>query len=473
MKRIIALSAVFICVAHLFCGCSLFSPVNSFANAVKTNRYQDAVDIFDEKINGNSDDESKCVAVLQEALTKAWTSYVEESIGQEEFEIIMTTLNNIESSLNLLGRQLDEVNSNYGAVSASKTAFQNGMKQFEEGEYAEAIKSLKLVIPKDEKNFKTAVQKRLEAEKLYEQEIIEHAQKLYENGDYSAMFELINNAERLIGETSNLLEFEKEKRTAIAETMIDQSFEQENYLEVITTYIKAQKNGKTTISSDMTSKYSISKDKYSNDVLNRASVAFGDSKDYESAISILREAVSQLQYKGIDEGMIQLFNNAIDTYREFIPVSLFSLDCIQTTGIGVGTTDDNIYRDLSSNTYQGETVMYKNSYHTRDSYAVYNLNMRFSTLEGVVYVPYDAYHYTSAWESGGRNAGEIIVYGDDVELYRIKLSRNDYDPIQISINVSGVRILKIVIVGSWYEDKGWWSYSLHPMICLACCTVQK
>lgn len=64
----------------------------------------------------------------------------------------------------------------------------------------------------------------------------------------------------------------------------------------------------------------------------------------------------------------------------------------------------------------------------------------------------------------------IKIYGDGILLYEApSITQNTFDPISLSINVTGVRELKIVNFGVWNGNDSGNIYfaSYHPMVCLA------
>lgn len=74
------------------------------------------------------------------------------------------------------------------------------------------------------------------------------------------------------------------------------------------------------------------------------------------------------------------------------------------------------------------------------------------------------------------NSPVVIIYGDDVELYRYSsLTAKTYDCIDFSVDVTDVKMLKIVLQRSIFND-GTASYGLYdatPVIGLAKLMVQR
>lgn len=206
-------------------------------------------------------------------------------------------------------------------------------------------------------------------------------------------------------------------------------------------------------------------DAYIENAVAEAQQIYDGNRDYEAAASYLRNVIGVV-------GENETLRSEIEKYASYAPVLLTSLDPIKKGDwLSVGTDMKKIYTDVSNNVYDSQTVIAPrcSSYRDKtedDSYVSYYLNSEYTTLTGVLYRPYDSLSCTSVW----KKTPVIKIYGDGILLYEApSITQNTFDPISLSINVTGVRELKIVNFGIWTETDNFDIYSkcYHPKVCLA------
>lgn len=206
-------------------------------------------------------------------------------------------------------------------------------------------------------------------------------------------------------------------------------------------------------------------DAYIENAVAEAQQIYDGNRDYEAAASYLRNVIGVV-------GENETLRSEIEKYASYAPVLLTSLDPIKKGDwLSVGTDMKKIYTDVSNNVYDSQTVIAPrcSSYRDKtedDSYVSYYLNSEYTTLTGVLYRPYDSLSCTSVW----KKTPVIKIYGDGILLYEApSITQNTFDPISLSINVTGVRELKIVNYGIWTETDNFDIYSkcYHPKVCLA------
>ena len=206
-------------------------------------------------------------------------------------------------------------------------------------------------------------------------------------------------------------------------------------------------------------------DAYIENAVAEAQQIYDENRDYEAAASYLRNVIGVV-------GENETLRSEIERYASYAPVLLTSLDPIQKgKWLSIGTDIKKVYTDVSNNIYDSQTVIAPrcSSYRNKtedDSYVSYYLNSEYTTLTGVLYRPYDSLSCTSVW----KKTPVIKIYGDGILLYEApSITQNTFDPISLSINVTGVRELKIVNYGIWTETDNFDIYSkcYHPKVCLA------
>ncbi len=206
-------------------------------------------------------------------------------------------------------------------------------------------------------------------------------------------------------------------------------------------------------------------DAYIENAVAEAQQIYDENRDYEAAASHLQSVIGVV-------GENETLRSEIEKYASYAPVLLTSLDPIQKgKWLSIGTDIKKVYTDVSNNVYDSQTVIApkRSSYRDKtedDSYVSYYLNSEYTTLTGVLYRPYDSLSCTSVWQK----TPVIKIYGDGILLYEAPgIDQNTFDPISLSINVTGVRELKIVNFGVWNGNDSGNIYfaSYHPMVCLA------
>ena len=174
-------------------------------------------------------------------------------------------------------------------------------------------------------------------------------------------------------------------------------------------------------------------------ILNDAKNGFA-ANGYKEAIRILSEGLQTLP----DDEIIM---EEISNYKEYQPVNLVDMDWISNTATGVEDyTDKNQYSEDS----YGNT--YNTSFSLSSGSVIYNLNYKFKQFQCTIACPAGIQY------SSFRDSAEVTIYGDDELLYKSPKINNETKPIPISLDTSGVEILKI----SWESNGGnvWlnWGY---------------
>jgi hypothetical protein len=242
-----------------------------------------------------------------------------------------------------------------------------------------------------------------------------------------------------------------------------------NYVEVVSIYERAKDSewfvGPT---AEMTELYTSSKTTYLESAARDALSAFGIEKNYDAAIGVLRDAISKASS---NEGLVNELEAMVNEYREYIPIALTTLSPTQLNTVPSASLSTYLEigkdywehngKDVNGKQYTIDYLIGMNDTfppkHEEDAYVTYNLNYEYGVLSGVVFRPYSSLSCSSAWTK----PGYLRIYGDDVLIYESQpVTQNTYDNEYISIDVSGVRNLKIVLVGYWCED----SYDCHGKV---------
>ena len=251
--------------------------------------------------------------------------------------------------------------------------------------------------------------------------------------------------------------------------LVDEAYQAENYLLVAKLYEEASW-WDVEITESMEQQYEDSVTKYVASVSSMAQAAFGDKKDYNAAMSAIRPAL--VESKGISAIMGQL-ETMMNEYAEYAPVPLSSLSCTQSNQMyynsKYGSWRESNAQDVNGEFYNIENVLFPiHEYYDSDaevSYIQYMLNYQYSTFAGVVFRPYTSLSCADKWNY----PGTVKIYGDGQLLYQAPgITKNTYNSYPFSLDVSGVREVKIIMHGTWRDG-----YSSSPKVCLGDLELQK
>lgn len=204
------------------------------------------------------------------------------------------------------------------------------------------------------------------------------------------------------------------------------------------------------------------------EVFAEAADAFENGYDYESAIRIIQ--ASGLYGDDVDA--------EIAKYQEYAPVMLKEFEPVKKTrGIEVYPYGDAITMDINGHVYDGETVIapYKNTYDDvakseSDAYITYYLYGKYRIFDAVLYRTYES---LSVSPEDWPQETVAKIYGDDVLLYEgPAITQNTYEEYKIHADISGVRELKIVLLGVGLIPDTWPQW-YSPVLAIADVTVQK
>lgn len=474
MKRLTALILVVTMLVASLTGCG--GPTASFEAQVKKGNYSQAIEIYNEKIAGNAGDENAAITFLSSYLEEGFAGYVDGSLEEQAFLDRYATLEKINAALWVLD-DLSFTYEQYLGIKDSKESYRVAMEHADKGDLASTISALYFVTPEDSENYAAAQTKLAETIRTYQEQTIANAEQLAENGNFDEAIFCVDEAAFVVGYTPELENCLSELYTRKYTILVDDAFAAGDHAGVIRAYREASGNMYVVLTADMTGKYSTCATTYLNDVNARAEEAFGDNKDYSSAIQTLQAAIPDVE---TDETLVAELTQKIEHYQSYIPVHLASLEYTQKAEyIRVGDAAADDAKDVNGVHYDANTVIHptggslnsETASTEEEACVVYNLNFEYSTLTGTVYRPYRSLSSKKDWSK----AAVVKVYGDDVLLYESNaITDATYDTFDFEIDVTGVRNLKIVMLGVWSEASDWIGlYNRHPKVCLGDATLQR
>lgn len=469
---IVALAALILVFTMTACG----NPSDSFETQIEQGNYGKAIEIYTAKLSGNSEYENSARSFLQGYFEESWNNYKSGEIADQEFMNRYTTIEKVNEAVWAL-YDMDTVYHQYLSVKDSKDAYAKGTVYVAQGEFESAINVFSQVISDDTENYDNAQNALSEAIEQYQDEIIDSATQLAAAGNFDEAVFCIREAENIVDNTEKLEGCLSDLYTQKYTDSITAALEAGDHITVIKEYVEASANEYVAISSDLTNKYSSSFMKYLEVIDQKTAAAFGGDKDYSSAISILQSAIAEV---GVDASIVEALDERIAEYQAYIPVSLTSLDYTQKAKyINVGLASTSDATDVNGNKYDADTVLYPKGYFSHsdfatsddEAYVLYNLNLNYSTMSGTIYRPYSSLSATP--EEWGSTVS-VKIYGDDVLLYEApEITQNTYDSYPFTLDVTGVRNLKIVMRGIWSKKVGFAEYTRKPTVCMAEVMLQK
>ena len=211
-----------------------------------------------------------------------------------------------------------------------------------------------------------------------------------------------------------------------------------------------------------------------NSVAQEAATAFGTGKDYQAAIRVLQ--ASGLQGDDVDA--------LIEQYQGYAPIPLKTLTPTKSSKymrVGVSSGYENYYTDVNGNVYDCATVIqpkasgltlagYDIAGSESDSYVIYYLYGEYCSFDAILFRTYVS---LSVIDKTWPQSTTVKIYGDDVLLYEgPQITQGTYEQYSIHADVTGVRELKIVLLGVG-ATQDLYSTNCDPLLGIANATIQK
>lgn len=427
MKKIISILFVATLIFS-FAACGL-TGIKNFESAVDSLDVDSAAAAYDEDIQGNNRREEKASKYVVSKFQELIDEYGAGNVSEEDVGAFTDFVNELEKSSSFTASSEYHTLLNlYSDLQKSKECFNNAKNLMKSESYVETLDALSNVIEKDTENYSDA------------QALIKEAK------------------EKLLAQASKIMQDYSENGNYI---------DAKNYMDSLNwDYFDSEEK-------DLKDLLEKSKEKYISNTLASAEELF-NNKDCYGAIETLRVASGKSGLSDFDEKM--------EEYKTYLPISLSELEYTQLGKyllVGGDNTPSDICLDVNETSYQGQMIIYPTggSLSTEvaqsedEAYVTYYVNQKYSTLTGTIYRPYGSLKSPKEW-----NRPTVCkIYGDDVLLYEgPNITKGTYDPIDFSVDITGVRELKIVVMGVWTTESTWAGlYDRYPKICISNLMLQK
>lgn len=469
IRRMLAVGAI---SGLLLTGCA--STSDQFEAFIKNSDYVKALDLYISEMRGNSSLEIDANDFLESYLDEQWSAYLAGEIDSGAMEVTLDVYANIYNALPV--DALEQIVQEFGTTEEARSSYKEGVEAMESGDYAAAIESFEQIPETLDNTYEEAQPQLDQAKSSYSEEILVIANESLSVGDYDAAISVVEEAEKVIGETDKLEKFLDATYTDKFETSIADALASVDYEELFRLYDQATANAHVTVSSTMTANYATGTESYVDEVLDEAAavkeneglpaamevirdgltIANGQSRltaeldalSAEYVQSVLTGAESAFQTEGcmaainaVNNGLSILPDSeeltaALKEYESYTPIDITKLLCVSEGPYLFdieGSLKDNYNNEYSSGyyLYAGESG---------SIIARYRLGGKYTKLSGKV-----AYEYpqnTGRW-------GTIRFYDDNDNLL-FETNRMDIDsqPQEFSFSVEGVQNLTIRTNGS-------------------------
>jgi tetratricopeptide (TPR) repeat protein len=183
------------------------NPVEAFTSAIKSNKYGEAVEVYNQKIKGDTVREKEVNQSLLEEIQTIKTEYVSDEID------FTTAANRLDTILNtkLLQGEVNNAKREIKRIEDSRIAFKTGNEFLALEKIREAIMEFKKVIKEDEQNFEKANQLILSSADKYKASVLEEIESLVSQEKFIEALQLISAASLVISDDADF----KSKRSIL------------------------------------------------------------------------------------------------------------------------------------------------------------------------------------------------------------------------------------------------------------------
>jgi len=176
------------------------NPADNFLDAVQSNNYADAIEIYENKIKGDLEKEKEVETLLKNEIESIKLDFLAEKI---DYSTTIVKLETIEKT-NLLMSDINSLKTEINRIHDSRTAFKTGQEFLDKDKIREAITEFNKVIEED-KNYSKAQELINDNKSKYKTIAINNAEQYASEGKYIDAISVMNDALIIIPSDSDLL----------------------------------------------------------------------------------------------------------------------------------------------------------------------------------------------------------------------------------------------------------------------------
>lgn len=399
---------------------------------LKDGKYEEAVEVYDDA-DWSDKEKDKFKKQIREYLSQLVTDYAAGIITYEQAIDTISTISNMQ--IHKMDEDVATASGEIATMYASKTAYDNGLKQMDNGNYDIAIEYFKKVIETD-CNYETAKSKISESEVLYYSKIktqmLEEAETFVEAGDYISALNKIDNFMNTNGKDTDIERTYDEYVDAyisVITKQVDDLIANKDYIGAFEVVRIAQEE--ITLEELVDLKTTI-EDEYILMITEKVETLIG-SKEYLQAIDILNNAQEIVTS--------EKFTELMATIEAEKPVYLSDLKYQSSNQFELINDGENVI-DTLGNIYTPNSNLYEMT-NSHDGWSEYKGNVDY-----YLGYSYNKMCFKLAVDDVSTDISSVMtIYGDDIVLYTINLDRKTI-PTEIVLDVSNVNYLSMNMEGA-------------------------
>lgn len=387
--------------------------------------FEKAYNYYVDKIE-DSKERDEADVEISSAMSKVYDSLTEQYISGDLDSDDVTYIKKLATAASFYS-SLDYNNflNDMDRIDSSTDAYENGMSAYEDENYTSAVSYFRMVYEVDSAHYSDAQDKITECQELISSQEIENIRSLITDGKYTEARQAINTLSGTDSSSADTLRSELE--TAVlsgVDEKVDSYFSNFDY-DGAYSYLR-NLNDEYGFES-LTSRIDNLEDEFVSYSLSTAEED-AEANNYESASAVIQKAQ---EIVGEDN---ESLNAAYSEYRSHLPIYITDMEymsCVNNVN-----HENNLKDNIGTLYHNGLNMDDDGWYHSGEGSAEYYIQGKYQTFSGTVAVP-------SGNESSDRSA-YFEVYGDGTLLYTSPVMENTSFPETFSIDITGVKILKIL-----------------------------
>ncbi|WP_252502749.1 DUF5780 domain-containing protein [Sporosarcina sp. Marseille-Q4943] len=176
------------------------NPVNAFKSEINSNNDKAALDIYEKKINGKVDNETKAKSFLIEEAKQVKESFKNQQIDYGDAKEKLDTIKNTR----LVSSDVNKINAYIKQLHDSRIAFEKAREYQKEKNYSSAIREYQKVIKEDD-NYSAANGEIKDIKEKYKKEVLSEVEENINSKDYDSAVTLLKEASLVISDDKDII----------------------------------------------------------------------------------------------------------------------------------------------------------------------------------------------------------------------------------------------------------------------------